>query len=105
MRSQGKRKELASLRKRGQHGVSTFREQRETFGPAGGEIGQRQGVEKPPIEVLTAMSAPVPFPQSRGGPAPIGKRCALGSGICRGDQESTGRVPAGRVFVGFRRNA
>src|SRR2546422_3454205 len=102
---QGKRKELASLRKRGQHGVSTFREQRETFGPAGGEIGQRQGVQKPPIEVLTTMSAPVPFPQSRGGPAPIGRRCALGSGICRGDLEWSWIGPAGGVCVGCARSA
>src|SRR5205807_9605329 len=69
----GKRDELASLRKRGQHRVSTFREQRETFGPAGGEIGQRQGVQKPPIEVLTTMSHQVHFHKAGAVLLPLGK--------------------------------
>jgi len=44
---EGEREKGASLCKGGQHCVGAFFQQGETFGPAGGEIGQRQGVEKP----------------------------------------------------------
>ena len=40
-------------------------QQGETFGPAGGEIGQRQGVEKLPIETVPTMSHQIHFHKAR----------------------------------------
>ena len=62
---QGKREERAGLLERGQHRVGALLQQRDALGPAGGEIGQRQGVEKPPIEMVPTMGHQIHFHKAR----------------------------------------
>ena len=49
----------------GQYGVSALLEQRKTFGPAGDEIVQRQGVKKAAIKMVPTMGHQIHFHKAR----------------------------------------
>ena len=58
---QGKREELAGLLERSEHRIGALFQQWDALGPAGGEIGQRQGVQKVPSEMLPTMGYQIHF--------------------------------------------
>jgi hypothetical protein len=85
-----KRKTLTRLLEGHKNGFWALREERETLGPAGGDVSQRQGGEKAPMYVSTVMAHQISFQKARLGIIPLSKRAhgnllfEQGSGLCRG---------------------
>jgi hypothetical protein len=56
-----KRKELSGLLQGGEYRLLAPREQRQTFGPSRGDIGERQGIQEASFHVPTSMSHQIRF--------------------------------------------
>src|SRR5438874_2175922 len=77
----GKRKKCPGTLKGGQNRLSSTVEQRQTFRPPGGDIGQRNGVEATALQSPTTMGDQIDLQEAWLGLVPTFRRCGSGSAV------------------------
>jgi hypothetical protein len=96
---QRKREKHAGLFKGGPYSDGTLPQQGEAFGPTGGKIGQCQGVEKTPIEVLPTMGHQIDFDKARAFLLPLGKGTHRALGLAPGSRSGRGEAMQARFAL------